>query len=108
MDQEVDVNFPAKIAAAEGTDRRKQINELLQAYPAISEAERRSIVTFLREGPILEVGLLSAIDGAGPRLAAFRRDHARELGLRPIDWLRLALLVVAFLALCALLWDSGI
>ena len=61
--------------------RAERVEGLLALYPDIAPADTEEIVRFLKTGPHLEIGLLTARDGIGSRLQAFRRDHHRRFRL---------------------------
>lgn len=58
--------------------RMDRMEKLLRRHPQISEEECRELILFLTRGAHMEVGMVSGRDGLAPRLAAFRRLHARH------------------------------
>ena len=54
---------------------REQVAEMLSRYPRVSDCESRHILTFLRKGRQLDLGLLIGDDRLRPNLAAFMADH---------------------------------
>jgi hypothetical protein len=88
--------------------QRSRVEDLLSKYPYVDAAEAAEILHFMKKGPPLEVGLMTTVDSLKQPLDAFRRDHARhfELGLK--DYLLAAAVVIALIAICVLLNDSGI
>ena len=58
--------------------------------------------------PALDAALLTAAEEIKPQLAQFRADHRKQLELGPKQYLAALLIVAAILALCAMLWDSGL
>jgi hypothetical protein len=85
---------------------RQQTAELLDRYPDISEAERAEIVSFMRTGRHIDIGLLTSNDALRPKIDAFMADHKKEMRLGSSEIVTVVAAVVAFLALCWLVWEA--
>jgi len=87
--------------------RAERVEGLLALYPDIAPADTEEIVRFLKTGPHLEIGLLTARDGIGSRLQAFRRDHHRRFRLGARDLLVFLLVTaVPLAAFCWYVWSK--
>lgn len=87
---------------------RTRIEQLLERYPMISSEEKHEIVTFLREGSIIEVGLLSGNAAMETKLQAFRKDQKKHLSLGPREYLWIATILAVVVILAILAWDTGV
>jgi hypothetical protein len=85
---------------------RQQAADLLQRYPEVSDAETHQVLTFLRTGRHLDVGMLTADRKLKPKLDRFMDDHAHHLRVSFVETAALIAAIVAFLALCWLLWEA--
>ena len=74
---------------------------LLSRYPGITEDESAEILTFLRTGRHLDVGLLTADERLKPNLDAFMADHKSHF---QVKWTEAALVIAGIAALIAILW----
>lgn len=86
--------------------RSERIAELVSRYPGISEGEAKEIVTFMRTGRHLEIGLLTANDAIRSKLDAFMADHRSEF---QVKWWETALVsggIAAALIAFWLLWEA--
>lgn len=63
-----------KIISSRHTNSERVAN-LISRYPGVSEQEANEIVTFIRTGRHLDVGLLAADGSIRPNLDAFMEDH---------------------------------
>jgi hypothetical protein len=90
------------------TSRRGHVANLLGRYPDVEAGEAGEILRFLKKGPPLEVGLLTADDRLRVKLQEFRADHRSEFSLGPKHYLAVAFIVAALAAVLAFLWDSGL
>lgn len=86
---------------------RQHIEQLLEHYPAITVPEEQEIVRFLRKGPIIDVGMVTSNEALQAKLARFRADHKADFSMRGRDLVVFAVLLVAFVLACWLLWDAG-
>ena len=84
--------------------KSERIADLVSRYPGVTDAEAKEILTFMRTGRHLEVGLLTSDDRLRPRLDAFMEDHKAQLQVR---WWEAAALAGGLAALLALLWAAG-
>lgn len=91
-----------------GTSQRARVEDLLRTYPNTAAEGRAEILTFLKKGPALDVGLITANHALRLQLQQFRADHAAELSLGSKEYLGALLIVAIYLGVCALLWDAGI
>lgn len=80
---------------------RERVAQLLSRYPRIARHEIDEILTFLRTGRHLEIGLLTSNEGIRPQLDAFMQDHKNEFQL---GWAEATVVVSAILAFLAILW----
>lgn len=80
---------------------RERVADLLARYPNLSGEESKEILTFLRTGRHLDIGLLTSNDALRPNLDAFMEDHK---GHFRIKWGEGALLLVSIAALLVILW----
>lgn len=78
-----------------------EVADLLSRYPSVSGEEKRQILTFLRRGRHLDVGLLTSNERLAPKLEAFFEDHKAHFKLK---WVEVAAAVGGIAALLAILW----
>jgi hypothetical protein len=84
---------------------RQQTADLLRRYPQVSDAEAKQIVTFLREGRHLDVGMLTGDEALKPHLDRFMADHAKHFRLSVGEAAGVTAAIVAFLGFCWLIWE---
>ena len=84
---------------------RQEVADLLHRYPQVSDAEAREVVTFLRNGRHLDVGLLTGDERLKPHLDRFMADHARHFRLSVGEATGVTAAILAFLGLCWLIWE---
>lgn len=60
---------------------RQRMAELLRRYPDTDEAETAEILTFLRTGDQIDIGLIGGSDELKGKVQQFRADHARHFRL---------------------------
>jgi hypothetical protein len=83
---------------------RERVSNLVARYPHVSDDEAGEILTFMRDGPHVDVFLLSNDDRLQPNLDAFVTDYRPHLqrawgeGLAVVSGI-LALMMAIFLAL---------
>ena len=87
---------------------RARMEKLLRAYPAVTNIEEAQLLRYLRNGRVLDVGLLTANEQLKPQLEQFRRDHAAAFATGLKEYLVFTFMIAAFICLCALMWDAGI
>lgn len=85
---------------------REEVSDLLQRYPRISDAETKSILTFLRKGRHLDVGILTADEALKSQLDSFAADHAKHLNVGVGEASAVVAAIAGFLALCWLVWEA--
>ena len=61
---------------------RQHVTALLDRYPHISEGEIQEIITFLRTGRHLDVGMVTGDEALRPKLDAFMADHKKHFRLK--------------------------
>ena len=88
-------------------ERVERVRHLLRRYPELSEEESMEIWQFLRKGALLDQHALSLDEELAPQVQRFRKDHSDldKIGTAQIATLAIVLLV--FVLLVALLWDAG-
>ena len=85
---------------------RQQAADLLARYPQVSDAETNLILTFLRTGRPLDVGMLTADEKLKPQLDRFMLDHGKRLRVSFAEGAALVAGIVGFLLLCWLVWEA--
>ena len=78
----------------------------LYRYPHVSEAEENAILTFLRKGRHLDVGILTADEQLKPQLDSFMRDHAKYFRVGIVEGSALVAAIGGLLAICWLIWKA--
>jgi hypothetical protein len=80
---------------------RERVADLLSRYPKITEDESAEVLTFLRTGRHLDVGLLTSDERLKPNLDAFMEDHKSHF---QVKWTEAALVIAGIAALIAIFW----
>jgi hypothetical protein len=80
---------------------RQRISDLVHRYPRITDDEAKEILTFMRKGRHLDIGLLTADESIRPNLDAFMDDHKAHFRLK---WSESAAVVGGIAALLVILW----
>lgn len=80
---------------------RERVAELLSRYPRVSANETREILSFLKTGRHLEIGLLTSNQTLQPNLDAFMADHHRHFRVK---WSEAALVIGGIVAVLVILW----
>lgn len=62
-------------------DRQHAI-ALIERYPRISDSETQEIITFLKTGRHLDVGMVTGDEALKPKLDAFMEEHKRHFRLK--------------------------
>lgn len=85
---------------------RERIADLVHRYPRVTDSEAKEILTFMRTGRHLDVGLLTADDSIRPNLDAFLDDHKAHFRVR--WWEGAAVLggIAAVLVIFWLIWEA--
>lgn len=79
----------------------EQVADLVSRYPGITDDETKEILTFLRTGRHLDVGLLTADESIRPNLDAFMGDHKAHFHVK---WWEGAAVMVGIAALPIAFW----
>ena len=88
------------------TSSRLHVADLLARYPNISERESAQILSFLRTGRHLDIGLLTSNTQLRPQLDSFMAEHRKELSLGFSEIAILVSGITALLAACWLVWST--
>ena len=80
---------------------RERVADLLSRYPKVTGDESAEILTFLRTGRHLDVGLLTSNEKLKPRLDAFMEDHKHHFRVK---WGEATLVIAGIAALIAIFW----
>jgi len=97
------ITHPEEARAVRAT--RDRIGKLLSRYPHVSDGDRREILTFMKEGRHLDIGLLTANDNLRPKLDAFMTDHERHFRIDAGTMFRVLAMLGAVVITCWLLWE---
>ena len=84
---------------------RERVGNLLNRYPDVTDKDREEILTFIKEGRHVDIGLLTADEKLRPRLDAFMADHQRHFRLGTGEVIRALAVIAAILMACWLLWE---
>jgi hypothetical protein len=82
---------------------RARAEELLRRYPDTTDEETAEILSFLKKGKFLEVGLVSGSDEFRDKVAELRKKHDQHFRLKPRELI--VGLVVAMVPIGALVWN---
>ena len=85
---------------------RESVADLLYRYPHVSQGEAKAILTFLRKGRHLDVGILTADDGLKPYLDRFTHDHAKHFRVGFGEGAAVIGAITGFLVLCWFIWEA--
>jgi hypothetical protein len=85
---------------------REQAADLLCRYPNVSDAEAKLILTFLRKGRHLDVGMLTADTGLKPQLDRFMDDHSKQFRVGFGEGTLVVAAIVGFFVVCFLVWEA--
>ena len=77
---------------------------LLSRYPSVSGAEAAEILRYLRRIRYVEMERLASDEAVRRQLDRFLRTHKEDLRYSPAEIVTVIALVVAFLAICWVLW----
>lgn len=96
------VHYPNPIGRPSSPHRAKSERIAdLSRYPGVTEAEAKEILTFIRTGRHLEVGLLTADETVRPPLDAFMEDHKTHLGVK---WWEIMALLGGIIVVLLVFW----
>lgn len=106
--QNLNVESRSRSVVSEPVPRNadERIFDLLTIYPNISRAEEREILTFLKNARYLDIALLKADRAVRRQLDLFIRAHNRTLRFSAPEVVAIACMVIAFLAVCWLVWQA--
>lgn len=62
--------------------KSERVADLVSRYPGVTEDEAQEIVTFIRTGRHLDIGLLTADEVIRPKLDAFMEDHKADFRVK--------------------------
>jgi len=85
---------------------RDQVSDLLVRYPYVSDAEAKLILTFLRHGRHLDVGMLTANQAVKAQLDSFMEDHKRHFRIGIGEGSAVVGAIAAFLAICWFIFEA--
>ncbi len=96
------MNYPAMHEEVRGLRAdRERVADLLSRYPKVTADESAEILTFLRTGRHLDVGLLTSNEKLQPQLDAFMEQHKSHFRVK---WGETMLVVAGIVALIAIFW----
>lgn len=85
-----------------------RVEQLLLQYPEVSESELAEITHFLRDGTILEIGLLSMNQDAWRKAEKIRARHPKRFATSKREYLLMASAIGAILLVLALFWAIAV
>jgi hypothetical protein len=85
---------------------RQEAADLIARYPHVSESEAKLILTFLRNGRHLDVGMVTADESLKPQLDSFMADHAKHLRVGFGEGAAVVAAISGFLLVCWLIWEA--
>jgi hypothetical protein len=81
-----------------------RVEELLLQYPDVGERELESIISFLREGTILEIGLLSTNKEAWRNAERIRARYQQKFATTKQEYLALATVMSGMALILLIFW----
>lgn len=99
-----DQDIAPSSAASADTQR---IQALFTQYPAISGDERRELTAYLKNGPLLEIGLLKGDDTIRYKIAAFEQEQQKALENSPMSMVVLLVILALLAVVLSALWNIG-
>lgn len=85
---------------------REEMYGLISRYPDISNDEAKLILTFLRKGRHLDVGMIAGDEALKLHLDSFIADHGKELRVGFWEGSAVIAAIAGFLILCWLAWEA--
>lgn len=85
---------------------RTQAAELISRYPDVSDSEAKQILTFLRTGEHLDIGMVTGDESLKPQLDLFMGDHGKHLKVGFLEGSAVIAAIAAFLVVCWLIWEA--
>ena len=98
-------NHVRKIVPAHSANSERVAN-LVSRYPGVTEEEAQEIVTFIRTGRHLDVGLLTANQSIRPKLDAFMEDHKTDFRVKWWEAAGVTGAIGLVLVMFWLLWEA--
>jgi len=87
---------------------REEVADLLIRYPQISDADVKLILTFLRKGRHLDVGMLTGDEHMKPHLDRFTADHAQHFRVSLFEGTAVTAGILGLLIAGWLIWEIGV
>ena len=84
----------------------ERVADLVSRYPGVTEDEAQEIVTFMRTGRRLDIGLLTADDRIRPNLDAFMHDHKADFRVKWWESVAVTGGIAAALIAFWLIWEA--
>ena len=85
---------------------RDEVADLLERYPHVSDIDAKRILTFLRKGRHLDVGIVMGDESLKPHLDRFTADHSKHLRVGIGEGTAVVVAIVGFLTACWLAWEA--
>jgi hypothetical protein len=85
---------------------RERVSDLLARYPSVSDGESHEILSFLRNGRHLDIGLLTSNRRLRPKLDAFMADHKAHFRIGIGEGTAVIGGILLILALLWLVWEA--
>ena len=79
---------------------------LLSRYPQVSDEETKEILSFLRYGRHLDIGMVTGDESLRRQLDRFMVDHGKHLRVGFLEGTAVVAAIGAFLVACWLVWES--
>jgi hypothetical protein len=89
------------------TARKQRMRALFDRYPAITGDERRELTAYLKNGPLLEIGLLKGDETIRYKIAAFEQEQQKALANSPMSMVVLLVIFALLTLVLSVLWDMG-
>lgn len=89
------------------TARKQRMRTLFDRYPAITGDERRELASYLKSGPLLEIGLLKGDETIRYKIAAFEEEEQKALSNSPTSMIVLVVIFALLTLVLSGLWDMG-
>lgn len=89
-------------------DRRNRMENLLAAYPTVTDAEKQEILEFMSNAPALETALLTCNEQVSEKLKAFKAEFRNRLGFTFADYMSILLVLICIGCFIAMIKDAGL
>jgi hypothetical protein len=93
-------------ALAAGPAERERIAKLLSHYPEVNDGDTAQIISFLKKGPHLDVGMLTGDESLKPKLQAFMSEHKQHFRLKISEVIAVTSGIVGALLILWLVWEA--